>query len=72
MGGEEGVKEAPRLLQLREAVEAISNHRAQMLCKVLYLTAARVSECLTKAGKYDRENKATKRARRWTKRNWAF
>jgi len=46
--------------RMREVIEHIPKKRDRVLIKTLYLTAARVSEIVTKVGAYDLEHKQTK------------
>ena len=46
--------------RMREVIEHITKKRDRILIKTLYLTAARVSEIVTKVGAYDLEHKQTK------------
>jgi integrase len=46
----------PSMMDFRDAVERIVDHRNQVLIKFLYLSAARVSEVVTRVGKYDRDH----------------
>lgn len=50
----------PNLRKFREAVDGITGYRASMICKVMYLTAARVSEVVTKAIPSELKNNRSK------------
>ena len=52
--------QAVEFRKMREMIEHIPNRRDRVLIKTLYLTAARVSEIVTKVGAYDLEHGKSK------------